>query len=171
MSKVASKIASVGTRPPELYERDYYAWIRKQIRAIRERRLEEVDWTNVAEEMDDLGKSEKRSVEPHIARIIEHLLKLSYTPERPRRLNRRGWEITVREARRQLGRLFDESPSLRRKTREVFPHAYQGGRNAVLIATTLSEAVLPESSPWSLEQVLDEGFIPNGRGSSAQTNN
>jgi hypothetical protein len=80
MSKVASKIASVGTQPPELYERDYYAWIRKQIRTIRERRLEEVDWTNVADEMEDLGKSEKRSVESHIARIIEHLLQLSYTP-------------------------------------------------------------------------------------------
>lgn len=124
MSKVASKIASAETQPPELYERDYYAWIRKQIRAIRERRLEEVDWTNVAEEMEDLGKSEKLSVESHLARIIEHLLKLTYTPPHAKRLNRRGWEITAREARRQLRRFLDESPSLRRKTREIFPHAY-----------------------------------------------
>ena len=71
-----SKIASVEVPPSELYERDYYAWIQGQVRALRNRRLKEIDWANVAEEIEDWGKSEKRSVESHIARIVEHLLKL-----------------------------------------------------------------------------------------------
>ncbi len=157
-----SKMASAEPPPSELYERDYYAWIQEQVRALRQRRIEDVDWKNVAEEIEDLGKSEKRSVESHIARIIEHLLKLAYAPARMKSLNRRGWEVTIREARRQIRRLLTESPSLRRKTREVFPHAYEGGRNAALIALRLPDSALPEASPWTLEQVLEDGFLPKG---------
>jgi len=145
--------------PSELYERDYYAWIQDQVRALRKRRIEEIDWANVAEEIEDLGKSEKRSVERQIARIVEHLLKLNYTPPRMRSLNRRGWQASVREARDQLRKLVRDSPSLRRKMRELFADAYDSGRNAVIIATNLPESALPEASPWSLEQVLDEGFL------------
>jgi hypothetical protein len=155
-------MASAESSAPDLYESDYYAWIQGQVRALRQRRIEEIDWANVAEEIEDLGKSEKRSVESHIARIVEHFLKLNYLPRRMKSLNRRGWAISLREARRQLHRLLSESPSLRRKTREVFPHAYQGGRNAVLIAINVPESALPETSPWTLEEVLDDRFLPNG---------
>jgi hypothetical protein len=155
-------MASAESSAPDLYESDYYAWIQGQVRALRQRRIEEIDWANVAEEIEDLGKSEKRSVESHIARIVEHFLKLNYLPRRMKSLNRRGWAISLREARRQLHRLLSESPSLRRKTRELFPHAYQGGRNAVLIAINVPESALPETSPWTLEEVLDDRFLPNG---------
>jgi hypothetical protein len=164
-----SKATSVEMSGSELYERDYYAWIQNQVRALREHCIEEI-WTNVAEEIEDLGKSEKHSVESHIARIVEHLLKLAYAPARAKSFNRRGWEITVREARRQIRRFLTESPSLRRKMREVLPHAYQGGCNAVLITTNLPEAAVPEISSWSLEQVLDEGFLPNGSTNAGHIN-
>ena len=149
--------------PSDLYERDYFAWILEQVRVLREHRVEEVDWVNLAEEIEDLGKSEKRSVESHLARIVEHLLKLVYSPSLAKDLNRRGWQISVREARRQLHRLLDESPSLRRKMSELFPHAYHSGRNAVLIGTDLAESALPENSPWTLEQTIDNGFLPDNQ--------
>jgi Domain of unknown function DUF29 len=155
-----SKATSVEMSGSELYERDYYAWIQNQVRALREHCIEESDWTNVAEEIEDLGKSEKCSVESNRARIVEHLLKLAYAPARVKSLNRRGGEITVREACREIRRSSTESPSCRRKTPEVFPHAYQGGRNAVLIRTNLPEAAVPEISPWSLEQVSTRIFFP-----------
>src|SRR5438105_15832205 len=98
------KMASAESSAPDLYESDYYAWIQGQVRALRNRRLKEIDWANVAEEIENWGKSEKRSGESHIARIVEHLLKLTYTPVRMKSLNRRGWAISVREARRQLHR-------------------------------------------------------------------
>ncbi len=155
-----SKIASAELPPSELYERDYYAWIQNQVRALRQRRVEEVDWANVAEEIEDLGKSEKRSVESQIARVVEHLLKLSYAPAGMKKLNRRGWEITIREARHQIRKLLHESPSLRRKTKELFPDAYDSGRNAALIALKLPDSALPETPPWTAEQILDAGFVP-----------
>jgi hypothetical protein len=146
---------------PDLYERDYYAWIQSQVRALRKHRIEQIDWTNVAEEIEDLGKSEKRSVESQLARIVELLLKLNYAPARMRSLNRRGWEASIREARHQIRKLLRESPSLRRKTRELFADAYDSGRNAVIIATNLAESALPVTSPWTLEQLLDETFVPH----------
>jgi hypothetical protein len=145
----------------ELYERDYYAWIQKQVRALRDHRVGEIDWTNVAEEIEDLGKSEKRSVESQIARIVEHFLKLAWAPTRMRSLNRRGWELSIREARHQIRKLLAESPSLRRKTMKLFADAYESGRTATLIALKLPDSALPETSPWSLEQLLDDSFVPD----------
>lgn len=154
----------------ELYERDYYAWIQNQVTALRERRVKEIDWANVAEEIEDLGKSEKRSIESRIGRIIEHLLKLGYAPAPMKSLNKRGWELSIREARRQIRRRLSESPSLRRKTLEMFPHSYEGGRNAALIALNFPDSALPETSPWTLDQVLDDSFLPNGSTNSGRTN-
>jgi len=142
-----SKIASAEMRGSELYERDYYAWIQNQVRAMRDGRVEEIDWTNVAEEIEDLSKSEKRSIENRIARIVEHLLKLAYAPARMRSLNRRGWELSVREARRQIRRRLSESPSLRPMTKEMFPHGYEGVRNTALGALDLPDSGLPANSP------------------------
>src|SRR5919108_445155 len=62
----------------ELYDHDYYAWIQDQVRALRERRIEDVDWDNVAEEIEDLGKSERRGIRSQMARLGENLLKIQY---------------------------------------------------------------------------------------------
>jgi hypothetical protein len=153
----------------ELYEHDYYAWIQRQTKAMRERRVDEIDWANVAEEIEDLGKSEKRSIESRLARILEHFLKLNYAPARMRNLDGRGWELSIREARRQIRRRLSESPSLRRKTREMVPHAYESGRNATLIALDLPDSALPETSPWTLEQVLDDSFLPDAPANSGHS--
>ena len=160
-----SKSASPAVLESDLYEQDYYAWIQKQVRAMRQRRLKEIDWDNLAEEIEDLGKSEKRSIECRMAQIVEHLLKIAYAPARMKSSNRRGWELSIREARRQIRRRLSESPSLRRQTLPMLPHAYAGGRNAALIALNLPDSALPESSPWTLEQILDNSFVSNGSAS------
>ena len=165
-----SKLVRADIPGSELYEHDYYAWVRKQVRALREHRVDEIDWVNVAEEIEDLGKSEKRSIESRIARIIEHFLKLAYAPAHMKSLNQRGWELSIREARRQIRRRLSESPSLRRKIREVFPHGYEGGRNAALSALNLPDSALSETSPWTLEQVLGDSFLPDGQTNSGRSN-
>jgi Domain of unknown function DUF29 len=165
------KIASAQVEPPDLYERDYYAWIQKQVRALRKHRVEEIDWANVAEEIDDLGKSEKHSVESQMARISEQFLKLAYASARIKSQNRRGWELSIRGARHQIRKLLRESPSLRRKTPELFADAHETGRTAALIALNLPDSALPETSPWTVEQVLDDGFVPDGHTNSEHSNN
>ena len=158
-----SKTASAQLPPADLYERDYYAWILRQVSALRDRRIEDIDWGNVAEEIEDLGKSEKRAVKGQLARLFEHLLKLAHAPARTRHKDGRGWEITVRSARREIAELLDESPSLRGKIREIFDSAYQSGRDAALAATKLPDSAVPETPPWTLEQVLDDSFSPKAQ--------
>lgn len=153
------------TVPPsrtELYERDYYAWILDQVRALRERRIEDVDWENVAEEIEDLGKSEKRALVSEIARLLEHLLKFAYAPAPMRDWNMNGWRITAEDARRKIRRRVKESPSLAAKLDEAFAEGYEDGRTAALIAMRLPKAI-PETCPWTIEQAMDDGFLPAPR--------
>jgi len=81
-------------------------------------------------------------------------------------LNRRGWELSIREARHQIRKLLRESPSLRRKTAELLADAYETGRTAALIALNLPDSALPEASPWTLDQVLDDSFLPGALANS-----
>lgn len=158
-----SKTASAQLPPSDFYERDYYAWILQQASALRERRIEDIDWANVAEEIEDLAKSEKRALKNQLARLFEHLLKLAHAPVSLRHKNSRAWEITVRSARREIGELFDESPSLRGKILEILDSAYQSGRDAALRATRLPDSAIPETPPWTFEEALNGSFFPKAR--------
>jgi hypothetical protein len=148
------------SKTSELYDDDYYAWVQHQVRVLRERRTEEVDWENVAEEIDDLGKSEKWSIESHLETLIEHLLKLAYTRGIIRARNVRLWEGTAKLARSKIRRRLAQSPSLRGKMNELFEGAYEDGRTRVLATVKLPEYSIPTTTPWTVEQVMDDGFVP-----------
>jgi len=145
---------------PELYEHDYYAWIREQVRALREHRIEDIDFENVAEEIEDLGKSERRSVESHLETLLLHALKLTYARWMSRDRNARLWENTIELARFRIRKLLDESPSLRPMLEELFNNAYKGARISARRALGFPKEPLPETPPWTLEQVLDDNFMP-----------
>ncbi len=153
-------MASIKPSPSQLYDHDYYAWIRDQVRALRERRIEEVDWENVAEEIEDLGKSEKRSIESHLEALIEHLLKLAYTRGTTRTRNARLWEGSASLARIRIRRLLEESPSLRRKLDQLFQDAYVTGRIKAISTIKLPTESIPTAAPWLLHQVMEDGFVP-----------
>ena len=146
--------------PSGLYKRDYYGWVQDQVQALRARRVEDVDWENVAEEVEDLGKSERRAIESQLVRLIEHLLKLQFAPDAVVKSNAREWELTIRDARLMLRRLLEQSPSLRPQMPEMFQFAYQRGRLVALRKTRLPDDAIPESCPWDVEEVMDEVFWP-----------
>jgi Domain of unknown function DUF29 len=153
-------MAQIRNSSLDLYERDYYAWLQEQVRALRERRSEDVDWDKV-EEIEDLGKRERCGVRCHLATIIEHLLKLSYARGIFREYNARGWRINVRSARTQLQRFLNESPNLRPVLQMLLVEAYEHGRLEALRDRRLKEGTLPKAPPWTLEQVMDENFLPD----------
>jgi hypothetical protein len=151
-------MASITNSPSDLYERDYYAWLQDQVRALRERRIEDVDWENVAEEIEDLGKSERRAIESQLARLTEHLLKLKYVHGIFRDYNTSRWQV-ARSARFAIQKLLKESPNLRPRLAEMLADAYLAGRIEALRDPGLSDDELPASSSWTVEQVMDEGFL------------
>jgi hypothetical protein len=118
MSTNAKKVGPV--KGPVLYEHDYYGWILDNVHAIRERRFEDVDWLNVAEELEDMGKSERRAFRSQLARLLAHLLKWSYEPE-GRRLSEHSWRATIAHARKSVRELADESLSFKPQMQDFFP--------------------------------------------------
>jgi hypothetical protein len=151
---------SLKPAPSQLYDHDYYAWVQDQVRALREHRTEEVDWENVAEEIDDLGKSERWSIESHLETLIEHLLKLAYARGTTRARNARLWQGSVKLGRAKIRRRLAQSPRLGGKMDELFAPAYEDGRTRMLATVKLPENSIPTTAPWTLEQVLDDSFLP-----------
>jgi len=135
-----------------LYDCDYYAWVREQVDALRRRRLEDVDWENVAEEIEDLGRSEKRALRSQLARLVEHLLKIDRAATRVRSASLRGWEVSVRSARRTVVEPPDQNPSLQAELRNIFARAYLDGRDQPLASLKLPDSAIPETPPWSAER-------------------
>jgi hypothetical protein len=99
-----------------LYNQDLVLWSKQQARALRAAAdagwNAPIDWENVAEEIESLGRSERHALASHIALVIEHLLKLQVSPATE---PARGWRDTMRRARGQIERMLEESPSLQRE--------------------------------------------------------
>ena len=98
-----------------LYDLDFFEWTRQQAGALRgaaQGKVVALDWENLAEEIESLGKSQRRELASRIATRIQHLLKLEYSAVSEPRA---GWLATVRRERREIERLLKDSPSLRRE--------------------------------------------------------
>ena len=157
----------MATRPDELYEEDFYAWTRRQARELR--RLEALrldvglDLDHVAEEIEDLGTSERDTCRSQVERILEHFLKLAWSPSpQPRR----GWQRRVVEARSVLDNKL--SASIRRDLAQRLPRLYRSARRAAILALEeYDEAeaarLLPEAGPWTLQDVLRDDWYPDSR--------
>src|SRR5207237_8425800 len=97
-----------------LYDEDFVAWTQQQAKALRaaagSRTNQPLDWENLAEEVEDLGKSVRREMGSQIRRIIRHLLKLQYSPAID---TRRGWFESITGARSEMEDILEQNPSLR----------------------------------------------------------
>jgi hypothetical protein len=148
------------------YEDDFYAWTQYQARVLREMPAPDnrFDREHVAEEIEDLGKSERHTVESQISRIIEHSLKIAYSPaEGPRY----GWMGSIADARRVLRQKL--TPTLRRHVEGVLAERYADGREAADLALREhgehdAAAALPVVCPYTLDQVLSRDWYPEPSG-------
>ena len=143
-------------KPASPYEADYHRWTIDQARALRERRVGDIDWENVAEEIESLGRSDRREIESRLAVILEHLLKWQFQPEQ----RSASWRASLLEQRNRVNRLLQESPSLRSYPATVLDEEYRLARLKAAGEAGLSPDGLPEQNPYTIEQVLDEDFFP-----------
>lgn len=148
---------SVTKERPSLYERDFCLWLDAQVRLLKEGRLQELDVANLIEEIEDLGRGEKRAIESNLVVVLKHLLKHQYQPRR----RSRSWLASIAEHRRRLRNDLATSPSLRPYARECFAQCYEDARRQALIETGLAPDALPSARPYTLEQTLDPEFLPD----------
>ncbi len=144
------------------YEDDFYAWTRHQAEVLRTMPGSDnrFDREHVAEEIEDLGKSERDAVRSQIRRVVEHLLKLTYCPAEQPRFN---WMHSISDARAALEDRL--SPTLGRDVEATLEKLYADGRrNATLALRTFGEQetaqAFPEKCPYSLDEICQQDWYP-----------
>lgn len=139
-----------------LYEQDFYGWLTRQAELLRAGRLSEADIEHIAEELEDMGKSERKSLESELTVLLMHLLKWQYQPGK----RSVSWESSIIEHRSRVLDELEDSPSLKHVLPQVFLRAYKYGRAKASAQTGKPIRAFPESCPYTLEQALDPEFWP-----------
>lgn len=139
-----------------LYDSDFYAWTQEQAKLLRENKWDLVDVMNLIEEIETLGRQERKELRNRLGILLGHLLKWQYQSEN--RSN--SWLATIQEQRREVENLIQENPSLKPYLTEALPVAYKSGLDLAVRETNLPYATFPENCSYTLEQVLDAGFLP-----------
>jgi hypothetical protein len=157
----------MAANPDALYDTDFFAWTRRQaqeLRRLKALRLNvELDLDHVAEEIEDLGTSERDTCRSQVERTLEHFLKLAFSPSpQPRR----GWQRAIVEARSVLANKL--SASIRRDLAQQLPRLYRSARRAAILALEEYDEVeaarlLPEPCPWTLDDILRDDWYPETR--------
>ena len=140
------------------YDTDIVAWAAEQARLIRAGRFDQVDLEHIAEEIEDVGKSEQRELANRMAVLLAHLLKWQYQPDR------RGasWRATITTQRHLIKRRLDKTPSLQPMLTDPdwIDEMWADGREAASRETQIGFAIFPEVCPWPISDVLSECWLP-----------
>lgn len=151
--KVRSKkmaVASLEKFEISDYDKDFYKWTQKQAAFLKKRDFHHIDIDNLIEEIEALGKSDKRALRSYLVILLMHLLKSRHQSEK--RSN--SWQNSMRNARIQIRLILDDSPSLKRELPKLVNDAYEIARNEASEETGLPETTFPSDCPWKLEDIL-----------------
>jgi hypothetical protein len=138
------------------YESDVVAWANEQAWLVRNKKFELLDIEHIAEEIEDVGKSEQRELASRMAVLIAHLLKWQFQPEH------RGasWERTIKEQRKSLEFHIKQVPSLKSK---LLNSEWQDAVWADAVTIAIRETGIenfPETCPWTIDNVLSHNWLP-----------
>jgi hypothetical protein len=144
------------TPGPSLYDTDFYQWTQAMANALRQGSWQDLDIDNLVEEIDSLGRSDKRALKNRLEVLFMHLLKWSYQPEH----RSHSWQTTIVEQRLRIQDLLADSPSLKPYLKTEQGRCYANARKLAATETGLDIATFPQQCPFTLKAVLTEGFLP-----------
>ena len=139
------------------YEQDFYSWTQEQAELLKTGRFSELDIANLIEEVESMGRSEKRELESRLTILLLHLLKWKYQEVR----RGRSWQLSIDEQRIQFEKTLNENPGLKPALDQIIKDAYKLAVIRAARETRISKAVFPERCPWTLAQLIEEGFYPD----------
>ena len=140
------------------YETDVVAWASEQARLIRAGRFDQLDLAHIAEEIEDVGKSEQRELASRMAVLLAHILKWKFQPQK----RSVSWTLTIKEQRRLLVRRIQKTPSLGPMLvdPEWIDEIWVDAKALAEKETGLDIGTYPEVCPWAMAQVLAEDWLP-----------
>ncbi len=140
----------------QLYHQDFYLWIQATTRLLQEENFSQLDLENLIEEMQAMGRREKRELRSRLIILLMHLLKWKYQPQK----RTDSWLNTINEQRISLEELFEDSPSLKPLLPEIFSQCYQKACLKAANETGLNLTSFPDNCPWNQSQTLDFEYLP-----------
>jgi hypothetical protein len=143
--------------PDSTYDSDFNAWANEQAALLRAGKLAEADLAHIAEEIESMGKIEKRELVSRLAVLLLHLLKWRFQPE----LRSASWRLSVEEQRLQVASHLDDNPSLRALLGTAIAGAYRLAVIGARRETGLGPATFLAACPWSFDQMMDDDFWPD----------
>ncbi len=143
---------------PTAYDADVILWSQEQARLLRAGRFSELDIERLADEVEDVGRSEKRELANRMAVLLAHLLKWRSQPQS----GANSWRATINDQRKRIALAIKETPSLKAVMRDQDwqEDAWLDARTQARKDTSLADDDLPESCPWSMDQACDQEFWP-----------
>lgn len=149
---------------PTIYDEDVIRWSEEQAQFLLNRQFDLLDLEHLADEVLDVGKSEVRELENRMAVLLAHLIKWVYQPA----YRSRSWELTINEQRRMIARRIQKTPSLKHKMSDVneefWPAVWSDARLKAGQETGIGIDVFPAELPWTPEQILEDGWLPDSTG-------
>jgi len=150
----ARRAAPLASSPA--YEADFAAWAERQAALLKAGQFEALDVFNVAEEIESLGRSDRRALIHQLDRVLIHLLKMRHQPSR----QGRSWSNSIADGRRQIDLILSDSPSLRGALDTAFETCHARARREAARQTGLPIETFSALAPFTLDQAIDEGYWP-----------
>jgi hypothetical protein len=142
---------------PSLYDRDFLQWIETTAQQLRAQNYAQIDWENLIEEIESMGRRERKSLKSNLIILLLHLLKWQYQPD----MRSGSWKGSIREHRRRIREDLADSPSLKPYLLEVLDAAYEEARALASDETGLAIETFPADCLYSIEQILNNDFLPD----------
>jgi hypothetical protein len=139
-----------------LYETDFNLWIEQTVSQLKNGQLQDLDLENLIEEIESMGRSDKREIKTRLIVLIMHLLKWKYQPQK----QTTSWIATINEQRRQIKVVLKDSPSLKPYIQNEIDDCYQDARKDAEKETKLSIEIFPLECPFTQDQILDPDYFP-----------
>lgn len=140
-----------------LYERDFYAWANEQAALLRAGKLDSADIENIAEEIESMGRSEKRELINRLAVLLLHLLKWRFQPG----LRGNSWRLSIEEQRLRLVDHLRDNLSLKVQMNSAMDNAYRLAKVDAERETGLARGTFPPSCPFNFNEAASEDFWPD----------
>jgi Domain of unknown function DUF29 len=150
-------LRSMSTKNATRYDTDFYAWANEQAALLRAGRLSEADVENIAEEIESMGRSERRELVSRLTVLLVHLLKWRYQSG----LRGRSWRITIEQQRLSLQEHLADDPSLKSQLNDIVASAYRHARIEAEGETHLPRSTFPLTCPFTFDDAMHPDFWPD----------
>ncbi|GAO97497.1 hypothetical protein Cva_00129 [Caedimonas varicaedens] len=138
------------------HDEDNYGWAVHTAQLLRDKKMNEVDFDGLIEELEEMGISNKHAMISRLALVLTHLLKWQFQPT----MRGHSWIYTIREHRKQAKYYLEDNPSLKSKLNEMITRSYNVALDKAARETNLPAKNFPTECPYTFDQIMNDNFYP-----------